>query len=101
MSTRAKALVLTVTPLMHIEFIHQCIISANALHACIILYISTVRGVRSYTGCNSTKNNVRVLLSRILSIVISDWLQHARSVRVVYESLIKLRLILTLLIHSS
>ena len=31
------------------------------------------------------KNNARALLSRILSIVNSDWLQHERSVRGVYE----------------
>ena len=31
------------------------------------------------------KNNARALLSRILSILNSDWLQHVRSVRGVYE----------------
>ena len=31
------------------------------------------------------KNNARTLLSRILSILNLDWLQHARSVRGVYE----------------
>ena len=31
------------------------------------------------------KNNARALLSRILSILNLDWLQHARSVRGVYE----------------
>ena len=31
------------------------------------------------------KNNARVLLSRILSILNLDWLQYARSVRGVYE----------------
>ena len=31
------------------------------------------------------KNNARVLLSRILSILNTDWLQHLRSVRGVYE----------------
>ena len=34
------------------------------------------------------KNNARALLSRILSILNLDWLQHARSVRGVYECLI-------------
>ena len=34
---------------------------------------------------NSTKNNACALLSRILSILNLDWLQHARSVRGVYE----------------
>ena len=32
------------------------------------------------------KNNARTLLSHILSILNLDWLQHARSVRGVYES---------------
>ena len=31
------------------------------------------------------KNNAHTLLSRILSILNLDWLQHARSVRGVYE----------------
>ena len=35
--------------------------------------------------CNFTKNDARALLSRILSIVCSDGLQHARSLRGVYE----------------
>ena len=34
------------------------------------------------------KNNARALLSRILSILNLDWLQHARSVRGVYELLV-------------
>ena len=34
------------------------------------------------------KNNARVLLSNILSILNLDWLQHARSVRGVYEIII-------------
>ena len=36
-------------------------------------------------GVQLYKNNARALLSRILSILNLDWLQHARSVRVVYE----------------
>ena len=35
------------------------------------------------TECN--RINARALLSRILNIVNSDWLQHARSVRGMYE----------------
>ena len=35
------------------------------------------------------KNNARALLSRILSIVNSDWMQHASSVCGVYEYVIK------------
>ena len=34
------------------------------------------------------KNNARALLSRILSILNLDWLQHVRSVRGVYECVI-------------
>ena len=36
-------------------------------------------------GVQLYKNNARALLSRILSILYLDWLQHARSVRGVYE----------------
>ena len=36
-------------------------------------------------GVQLYKNNARVLLSRILSILNLDWLQHAHSVRGVYE----------------
>ena len=36
-------------------------------------------------GVQLYKNNARALLSRILSILNLDWLQHARSVRRVYE----------------
>ena len=36
-------------------------------------------------GVQVYKNNARALLSRILSIVNSDWLQHARNVGGVYE----------------
>ena len=36
------------------------------------------------------KNNARTLFSRILKILNSDWLQHARSVRGVYEVMINL-----------
>ena len=43
---------------------------------------STARNIRSAIY----KNNARALLSRILSILNLDWLQHARSVRGVYES---------------
>ena len=34
------------------------------------------------------KNNARALSSRILSILNLDWLQHARSVRGVYELIV-------------
>ena len=36
-------------------------------------------------GVQLYKNNARTLLLRILSILNLDWLQHARSVRGVYE----------------
>ena len=41
--------------------------------------------LREMFGVQLYKNNARVLLSRILSILNLDWLQHARSVRGVYE----------------
>ena len=40
---------------------------------------------RKVFGVQLYKNNARVLLSRNLSILNSDWLQHARSVRGVCE----------------
>ena len=42
--------------------------------------------LRKMFGVQLYKNNARALLSRILSILNLDWLQHARSVRGVYES---------------
>ena len=45
---------------------------------------------RNVFGVQLYKNNARALLSRIFSIVNSDWLQHARSVRGVYEYHMKL-----------
>ena len=42
--------------------------------------------LREMFGVQLYKNNARALLSRILSILNLDWLQHARSVRGVYES---------------
>ena len=50
----------------------------------------TLRSRANVLECNK-KNNARALLSRILSIVNSDWLQHARSVRGVYEFIITTR----------
>ena len=44
---------------------------------------------RKVFGVQLYKNNARALLSRILSILNSDWLQHARSVRGVYECVLK------------
>ena len=41
--------------------------------------------LRKMFGVQLYKNNARALLSRILSILNLDWLQHARSVRGVYE----------------
>ena len=41
--------------------------------------------VRKVFGVQLYKNNARALLSRILNIVNSDWLQHAHSVRWEYE----------------
>ena len=44
--------------------------------------------LREMFGVQLYKNNARALLSRILSILNLDWLQHARSVRGVYESIL-------------
>ena len=41
--------------------------------------------LREMFGVQLYKNNARALLLRILSILNLDWLQHARSVRGVYE----------------
>ena len=45
--------------------------------------------LREMFGVQLYKNNARALLLRILSILNLDWLQHARSVRGVYEWVIK------------
>ena len=45
--------------------------------------------LREMFGVQLYKNNARMLLSRILSILNLDWLQHARSVRGVYEHAVK------------
>ena len=42
--------------------------------------------LREMFGVQLYKTNARALLSRILSILNLDWLQHARSVRRVYEA---------------
>ena len=42
--------------------------------------------LREMYGVQLYKNNVRALLSRILSILNLDWRQNARSVRGVYET---------------
>ena len=42
--------------------------------------------LREMFGVQLYKNNARALLSRILSILNLDWLQHVRSVRGVYEN---------------
>ena len=45
----------------------------------------TLSALRKMFGVQLYKNNARALLLRILSILNLDWLQHARSVRGVYE----------------
>ena len=45
--------------------------------------------LREMFGVQLYKNNARALLSRILSILNLDWLQHARIVRGVYEYALK------------
>ena len=49
------------------------------MHPTLGLHTRNLFGVQLY------KNNARALLSRILSIVNSDWLQHGRMLRGVYE----------------
>ena len=47
--------------------------------------LTLASSLREMFGVQLYKNNARALLSRILSILNLDWLQHARSVRGVYE----------------
>ena len=47
--------------------------------------LTLASALREMFGVQLCKNNARALLSRILSILNLDWLQHARSVRGVYE----------------
>ena len=47
--------------------------------------LTLASALREMFGVQLNKNNARALLSRILSILNLDWLQHARSVRGVYE----------------
>ena len=47
--------------------------------------LTLTSALREMFGVQLYKNNARALLPRILSFLYSDWLQHARSVRGVYE----------------
>ena len=47
--------------------------------------LTLASALREMFGVQLYKNNARALLSRILSILNLDWLQHSRSVRGVYE----------------
>ena len=51
-------------------------------------YASVASALREMFGVQLYRNNARALLSRILSILNLDWLQHARSVRRVYECIL-------------
>ena len=51
--------------------------------------------LREMFGVQWYKNNARALLLRILSILNLDWLQHAHSVRGVYECLLMTTLLST------
>ena len=51
--------------------------------------LTLASALREMFGVQLYKNNARALLSRILNILNLDWLQHARSVRGVYECLLK------------
>ena len=60
----------------------------NQPYACVNQPYGTLTlasALREMFGVQLYKNNARALLSRILSILNLDWLQHARSVRGVYE----------------
>ena len=50
--------------------------------------LTLASALREMFGVQLYKNNARALLLRILSILNLDWLQHARSVRGVYELII-------------
>ena len=52
--------------------------------------LTLASALRDMFGVQLYKNNARALLLRILSILNLDWLQHARSVRGVYEYFISL-----------
>ena len=53
--------------------------------------LTLASALREMFGVQLYKNNARVLLSHILSILNLDWLQHARSVRGVYECSVPVR----------
>ena len=50
--------------------------------------LTLASALREMFGVQLCKNNARALLLRILSILNLDWLQHARSVRGVYEYMV-------------
>ena len=52
-------------------------------------YATLASALGAMLGVQLYKNNARTLLSRILSILNLDWLQHARSVHGVYEIWLK------------
>ena len=54
--------------------------------------LTLASALRMVFGVQLYKNNARVLLLRILSILNSDWLQHARSVCKAYECVIKVQI---------
>ena len=51
--------------------------------------LTLASALREMFGVQLYKNNARALLSHILSNLNLDWLQHARSVRGVYEKVLK------------
>ena len=59
--------------------------------------LTLASALRKMFGVQLYKNNARALLLRILSILNLDWLQHARSVRGVYEYYINITALLALL----
>ena len=49
--------------------------------------LTLASALREMFGVQLYKNNARAILSRMLKILNSDWLQHARSVRGEYEKI--------------
>ena len=60
--------------------------------------LTLASALREMFGVQLYKNNACALLSRILSILNLDWLQHARSVRGVYECTILQNIVILLCI---
>ena len=62
--------------------------------------LTLASALREMFGVQLYKNNARALLSRILSILNLDWLQHARSVRGVYEYVLHVMILVYEVLHN-